>query len=266
MKKLVLYVLTLGAVLALPLMLADQAQAVIRVAVEDGTGHGSGPAVVTQLNDDTYFDFQATLVNASQIDDAGELSNYDAVILGGSGFADADWTSAMAAALRTWVQDGHCVVATGWFNFDLNGDEQPEDSDLEAIVPFPNGPSTNEFQTPGTIDILVNHPVTAGLSDFSTGASYTEVDRQGTESDDTVLAAMVGAQGDLSIGVKDPIGSGRSVYLGPIYMADPSTYGTGPLRSGDSDKLLEQAVAWCGGSPSVPVKESTWGQIKATYR
>lgn len=266
MQKWFLSVLILGAFLALPLMLADPAQAVVRVAVEDGTGHGGGAMVVAQLNDDTYFDFDATLVSAGQIDEASELANYDVVIFGGTGYADADWTAPMAAAVRAWVLEGHCAIATGWFNFDIRGDEQPEDNDLEAIIPFRNIPSVNEFQTPGTIDILVDHPVTAGLSDFSTGAAFTEVDRQGTESDDTVLAAMVNASNDLSIGVKEAIGSGRSVYLGPIYMADPNSYYTEPLRYGDSDKLLEQAVAWCGNAQPVPVLESTWGQIKATYR
>jgi hypothetical protein len=246
-------------------MLADQAQAVVRVAVEDGTGHGSGPAVVLQLNDDTYFDFQATLVNAGGIDEASELANYDVVIFGGSGYADADWTPEMAASVADWVREGHCAIATGWLKFDLNG-EEGEDPALEALIPFRNGPSTNEFQTPGTIDIIVNHPVTAGIGDFSTGAAFTEVDRQGTEGDDTVLAAMVGASNDLSIGVKEAIGAGRSAYLGPIYMADPNTYNTAPLRSGLSDQLLEQAVAWCGSTEPVPVQESSWGHIKSTYR
>jgi len=262
MRRLFLFALTLGVVLALPLL---PAQAQLRVAVEDGTGHGSGPAVVAQLNDDTYFNFQATLVNASQIDSPSELANYDAVVVGGSGFNDADWTAAMAQAVADWVRAGHCIVATGWFNFDMQGD-QPADPILEQIVPLRNIPSTNEFETPGTIDILVNHPVTAGLGDFTTGASFTEVDRQGTEGDDTVLAAMVGAPNDLSIAVKEAIGSGHSVYLGPIYMADPNQYNTAPLRSGDSDKLLEQAVAWCGGTQPTPILMTTWGQIKATYR
>jgi hypothetical protein len=262
MRKLFLCAFALGFI---ALMLSGQAQAVVRVAVEDGTGHGSGPAVVTQLNDDTYFDFEATLVSASQIDEPSELANYDAVIVGGSGYNDADWTAEMGAAVRRWVEEGGCIIATGWFNFDIRGDE-PEDNDLEAIVPFNNIPSANEFQTPGTIDILIAHPVVDGLSDFSTGASFTEVDRQGTEGDDTVVAAMVGASNDLSIGVKEAIGAGRSVYLGPIYMADPSTYSTGSLRSGDSDRLLEQAVAWCGVGGPVPVEISTWGRIKTTYR
>ena len=50
------------------LAVSGTTEAAIRVAVEDGTGRGGGAAAVAQLNDDTFFDFDATLVNASMID------------------------------------------------------------------------------------------------------------------------------------------------------------------------------------------------------
>ena len=39
-------------------------------------------------------------------------------------------------------------------------------------------------------------------------------------------------------------GSGRNVYLGYLYMASDRLLPTPSLRSGDWDRLLEQAVAW----------------------
>ncbi|HVS01689.1 MAG TPA: hypothetical protein VMT16_02890, partial [Thermoanaerobaculia bacterium] len=66
-------------------LLASAAQAQIRVAVEDGSANGSGAGIVAQLNDDTFFDFAATLVTAGDIDTLAELAAYDAVVLGGSG-------------------------------------------------------------------------------------------------------------------------------------------------------------------------------------
>lgn len=43
--------------------------------------------LLAQINDKTYFNFNATYVNNSQIDTLAELQNYDVVFLGGSGDA-----------------------------------------------------------------------------------------------------------------------------------------------------------------------------------
>src|SRR5436190_21724010 len=58
----------------------------VNVAVV-GSGDG-GPAdagyqaIVNQLNNDTYFDFSATLVNLTQIDTLAVLNAYDVVVFG----------------------------------------------------------------------------------------------------------------------------------------------------------------------------------------
>ena len=79
----------------------------IRVAVEDGSGSGTGSNLVTQLNNDTYYDFTATLVTASDIDSASELANYDVVMFGASGYGtgDHDWTTTMATATASWAAE-----------------------------------------------------------------------------------------------------------------------------------------------------------------
>ena len=228
---------------------AAEAQA-IRVAVEDGTGRGGGAATVAQLNDDSFVDFDAVLVGTADLDTAPERAAYDVVILGGSGYNDADWTPAMTAALRAWVEAGNGAILTGWGNFDVNAGE-PITADIEALFPGQNIPSVNEYVDGSqAIDILVpGHPVTQGLANFATGAAFTEVNRFAPEADDTVLAAIVGAPGDLAVAVKEIVGAGgRSAYLGPIYLADTSNYSQGNLRSGSSDQLLEQAVAWAAGA------------------
>jgi hypothetical protein len=80
----------------------------IVVAVEDGSSTGTGVALVAQLNDDTYYDFTATLVTASDIDTAAELAAYDVVMFGasGNGYTDHDWTTTMATAVEAWVSSG----------------------------------------------------------------------------------------------------------------------------------------------------------------
>ena len=218
----------------------------IQVAVEDASGGGGGAATVAQLNDDTYFDFNATLVSAADIDTAGELAAYNVVVLGGSGYDDADWTVAMSSALRTWVEAGGGAVFTGWGNFDVRTGD-PTAADMEALFSGQNIPSVNEYvASTGVIDVLVPaHPIMAGIANFAPGAEYIEVNRFAAEADDTVLAAIVGAASDISVAVKETVGSGgRTAYLGPIYLANVSNYSQGALRSGDSDRLLEQAVGW----------------------
>jgi hypothetical protein len=66
---------TLPAVLAV----SGTAEAAIRVAVEDGTGRGGGAAAVLQLNDDSFFDFDATLSPCLQVAQAKRYSgeNHD---------------------------------------------------------------------------------------------------------------------------------------------------------------------------------------------
>jgi len=257
MRGLLYCIMVLAAFLAHP----GQAQTFpIKVAVEDGTGGGGGAATVAQLNDDTFFDFQATLVNTFDIDTALELLAYDVVILGGSGFNDADWTTTMISELRSWVLDGGGLVGTGWINHDITSSE-PTASDLEFLLPGQNIPSTNVFtNSSGTINILDNtHPVTFGLSNFTPGASFIEVNRHAPESGDTVLANIVGAPNDIAVAVKS-VGSGRSLYLGSIYMANITNYSTATLRTGVPDQLLEQGVAWAAGVGIIP-EPSTYGLV-----
>jgi autotransporter adhesin len=81
----------------------------IRVAVHAGS---YGNAVRDQLNNDTWFDFEAVSVTGSQIDTLEELAGYDVVLIG-------DYTveyelASFAPVLRQWVEAGHGVVGTGW--------------------------------------------------------------------------------------------------------------------------------------------------------
>jgi hypothetical protein len=255
LSKNVLTVCTLAAAMTLAMTAGTPSalSAPIRVAVEDGTGHGGGGATAAQLNDDTFFDFSATMVSASQIDSLAELSFFDVVILGGTGHNDADWTPAMTGALHTWVLNGGGLIGTGWLNFDIRSGD-PTAADLEFLLPTQNIPSVNEYATSGASLNIVNgtHPVTVGLGNFAPGANFIEVNRFAPELNDTVLATIVGSPGDISVAVKDSIGLGRSVYLGPLYLADPN-YNTALLRSGDADQLLEQAVAWSANSSTPAV-------------
>src|SRR5687767_8892396 len=73
-------------------------------------------ATADQLNNDTYFDFQATMVLPGAVDTVAELNAYDAVVIGnhGSGQGDPFDNAAFTGALKAWVEAGGGVVMTGW--------------------------------------------------------------------------------------------------------------------------------------------------------
>lgn len=235
-------------------------QAQIRVAVEDATANGSGADIVSQLNDDTWADFTATKVTAGDIDTPAELANYDVVILGdsGNGIRDHDWTAAMSTALRDWVAAGGAAVLTGWGNYGMDASNAVNDP-LDEIFPTQNIASVNEFDSSGTqLTILQpGHPIFAGITNLSfSGGCCTELNSLPLEGGDVELARIDGSGTVVAI---KPVGSGVTVYLGPIYMGDPGDYGTyvAGLRSGDADRLLEQAVAWAAGNQVTPTAQTT---------
>lgn len=246
-----------GILALLVVLSAGELRAQIEVAVEDGSPDGTGADLVAQLNDDTYFDFQATLVTAAGIDSPAELAAFDVVILGGSGINNADWTDAMAGALLAWVQGGGGAILTGWGNLEFDNVPAGAAADLDALFPTPNSLSINDWTLSSeTLDFIAAHPVVDGIPDFSLGALANEccieLNDVGAEPDDLVLATMPSGTfpGDgIAVAVKPTVGLGCSVYLGPIFFGSLQQYPdvVPLLRSGLPDQLLEQAAAWAGG-------------------
>ncbi|MDP2307101.1 MAG: MopE-related protein [Pseudomonadota bacterium] len=225
----------------------------VRVAVEmNPAGYGSGADIATQLNDDTWFDFTATVVSASQIDTAAELAAYDVVILSDSGHRDHDWTSAMAAAVRTFVSGGGGVVGAGWVDYGIISTTAGA-SDLDDVLPIDAYPDSNNYFCNGSLSLVVSstaHPVTAGLpASFTTTSADIEISPLAVDSGATVLGTAGGTctSSPAQALVVDDYGSGRTVYVGLLYGARASGYLTADLRSGNADRLLEQAVSWASG-------------------
>lgn len=202
----------------------------IRVAVLGGGN------TVGQLNDDSYYNFTATSVSASQIDTLAELDNYDVVVIGA--FQSKSSMFAIAPALRQWVEAGNGLVTTGWgvyYGGTSSGGGVP--ADLDAVVPVQLTGSYGYNFNP-TVDITNDaHPVTRGISDFSATSSYVEWSNAGADPGTTVLGTT---NGNASVVVATP-GGGRSAYLGPVYPGYNWT-------TGMADRLLEQAVAWAANN------------------
>jgi len=235
----------------------------IRVAVES-SGTATGAALAAQLNDDTFFDFEATVVTAGQIDSLAELDDYDVVVIGDSGNNDNDMTDVMATALRDWAQTtGGGVVSVGWIDFAVGNAGSPvtRDAILDEVMPIDAYPGTsNNFCTgvPSTVQILIsNHPVTEGLSDFVLATSANiEVSPNSPDATNgqilgTATSGSCSSSGAFNAIVVGNLGDANLVYLGPIYIAQ-ADYDVGDLRSGSPDRLLEQAVAWAADAITQP--------------
>jgi len=241
------------------------AQAIDVAVVETaGGGDGGGAAVVAQLNDDTFFDFTATLVDPSGVDSAAELAGYDAVVLGGSGHGiDPIWTVAMANALQVFVEGGGGVLMTGWGHFNSFSGGLANAEAAAILDTFVPGDIDTAYSfsfssfVPGTTIVLtdLSHPITQGLpAFFSYGVGCClEYNRHPLQLGDVSLAipsspTFFGPGHALIYRENIGAGNGRSVYLGALHLADVSAHLSIQLglRSGPGDQLLEQALAWLG--------------------
>jgi len=218
----------------------------IKVAVEQdqaiANNAGGADDVVTQLNDDTHFDFTATQVDGSAINTVAKLSNYDVVVIGDTGHNNDDH-STFQTALKNWVWDGGGVISTGWIVYSTTGGQ-----DIDFVIPV-NAGAGYQWNRGQMITIIdQNHPVTSGVNNFVPNA-HVEYSQGGVDQGTSTLAKC-NNQAAVVVG---EYGDGRIVYLGPLYMASDS-YGTGDLRNGNADRLMEQAVAWATGI-SIPEAE-----------
>lgn len=215
----------------------------IKVAVIGGNTAGTSADVADQLNDDTWFDFDADLLSEADITSSRDLDGYDVVVIGSSGQGSTDqiYATAVATAVQGFNNAGGGVVSSSWMSY-----EDPNEN-IDAFVPidqsmrnraFCNGPTSVD------VDSTIKHPVTDGIADFTDSTSYW--DAPGPADAGAIVLASC-ATSKAAVTVLDSTRShGRQVYLGGIYFGLTSYNNTG-LRSGAPDRLLEQAVAWAYG-------------------
>ena len=211
------------------------------VSSGSGSYYDSGlQAIVNQLNDDTYFDFNATLIAPSQADTLQELQAYDAVVIGGTGYSSSQFNS-FAPALVSYVEAGGGLVTTGWGIYasgELSGQVR---SDFDSIVPV-NTSGGYYYSYTNTVTLTGTNPIVSNVGNFTAGP-YIEYPSYGIDSGAETLATI----GSTPVAAAKNAGSGRSVYLGPLY-AGGSGYDTSALRTGNADRLMEQAVAWAANT------------------
>jgi hypothetical protein len=201
-------------------------------------GAGATP-LVSQLNDDTFYDFEAVAVTGIDIDTFQELNAYDVVVIGDP-TSRAQLEGTVEQALQNWwfsrggglVGTGGLVTAAGPAGgFTLFG--------IDNIIPVNLNALSTEVANPTlTIDPLP-HEVTQGLSSFTVNGN-AELPAGPIDQDGVLLGTINGAPG---IVTRDSFGGGdapRSAFVGPLYFDGAAT----GLRSGLADRLLEQTLAW----------------------
>lgn len=221
----------------------------IKVAVLQGqSNNGTWAAAAAQLNDDTYFDFSATLLNGASITSAASLNGYDAVLIGGSGYSTNEYSAATMSALAGFLQSGHGVVSTSWTRYGFINLTGQGKTDADTVVPV-RLDNSYDFTSGTTFSITNNtNPITQGVTNITVNGCCVE---RGVL--DTGATSLATANGTNALAFQDTVG--RSVYIGLMYTA-AAGYDNAGLRTGSGDRLLEQAVAWsASGNNSTKVPE-----------
>lgn len=230
-----------------------------------GQLEGGFNQIVSQLNNSTRFDFNATLINASQADTLAELQAYDAVVIGDEGNALVDFAT-FAPALRSFVEAGGGVVGVGWLIYGAGNYTPPAIPDIDAIIPVDTIDIDIESFGSNITPNATVHPVTAGVAEFTASGGFVSTPSGNTQPKVDAGATVLGTsfssitlQPEPSI-VTGDVMLGRSVYLGAIYSARTDIYSDANLRSGDGDRLLEQAVAW-SVRPDAAYVDDDWSLV-----
>jgi len=220
-------------------------------------GANAAQATKVQIEDSTVFNF-SNLVDVLGTDTveygaaiALNFAKYDVVVIGenggGAGYFD---NPELFTALAAFVNAGHGVVSTGFFASKIAGYALNPALMAQADLISPTGDegSSNLIptSTPTTIVVDASHPITDGVSNFTTGGFYELADDVDPGSH---VLATAGAQAAIvyadSVGT---LGTARTVFLGAMHMADPDFFSTDWTRTGSPDKILEQAIAWATGT------------------
>src|SRR4051812_4368243 len=127
-------------------------------------------ATVNQLNDDTWFDFDAHLVSRSAI--AAQLANWDAVVIAGTDY-DFNQFTPFAAALRPWVEAGGALITTGFGIYGAGGLSGQTRADFDAIVPVNTSGGEGYLYQP-TVTPTGTHAIVQGVGSFFISDGYSE--------------------------------------------------------------------------------------------
>jgi len=259
----------------------------IRVLVlgrEDGLNTTTHVEAVDQL-DPLKFDAHWRLITDDVVW-ADELSTYNVVVLGDSGyfdFSDAATATELFSALNTFVtSSGKGVVTTGWFAQALPKITDPVAHGLaDSITPIASALNHDYAGTggpdPDVISIVADHEITAGVSDpFSlttkfgwelAGGDINDGPTAMIDAGATLLATGIASNQDRNqvgeelpaIVYNDAVGMGRTAYLGGFYLSSTDFNPTPAHNDPVQDGLFERAIAWAAGGMGSATATATIG-------
>ena len=206
-----------------------------RIALETANValNDSYPAIKTLLESKGY---TVDIVNAAQIDTAAEIALYDLVCIGDSGHGQNDWAQ-FASTLKTYVQAGGAVVASGWVPYFLS--YQSGTADIAELLPSLAG---SQYQSGISIVPSGTHPITDGVGPWN-AASFVNYGG-GAKPGATVVATNGGSIATVTAW---DFGGGRVVHLAPNYFVSVSSYHHQSQYDGskpDAQRLLLNAIDW----------------------
>jgi hypothetical protein len=201
----------------------------------------------------------STIVSSEDLDEWGELMNYDVVVTGDDGYGHNDF-AVFDNVLYRWVKSGGGYVGLGWLvlgTYMGPGRWSAMDS-VNAVMARDN----YGFQSSGTIRVLDSaHPVTHDVANFNI-YDYGEYSVAGVWPGATMLAEYSDAPGKAAVAVNEP-GDGRSVYLGPIYFGDFASHNNqGYYTDQAAVRLLRQSIVWAASGPGAGVGSGSTGPAR----
>ncbi len=201
-----------------------------------------------QLNDSSYFNFNATLVQLNATDNTVDLFNlfsgYDVVIHAGS--REDVMTDAYWSALRQYVEaDAGGVITAGSFAHTLSTTTLAGNADADFVSPIAPAGAVVASGSDSTFTVVGGHDITYGVGTVQGFGINGTILEGAVQIDVDAVSLAAHPAGGSVIAYTDIAGMGRTVYLGEPYAeSEFSGIHTEPVRSGYADQLLEQAVHW----------------------
>ncbi len=180
-----------------------------------------------------------TFVTGADLDTYLEIARFDVVVLGGpgSGCTSPDYP-VFDSQVDTYVLNGGGLVGAGWLLYNTQLDGAPQ---IEADMPAVRA---NGFLGATTVTPVGGHPITNGLGSF---AAEQYVPYGGGAKPGATVILQGGGQ---DLGEVWTLGSGRVVYLGPMYFEYMGSYANASLLNGsqpDATEIMLRAIEWAGG-------------------
>jgi hypothetical protein len=178
----------------------------------------------------------AVFATGAELDTLAEINLHDVIVTAGPGDScAAPEASVYDSVIDTFIRtSGRGVVVTGWFLFLDQGAPN-----LVSDLPVTLAPTY--LIGPQTVTPVAGHPITSGVGSFSTlqWLPYGGGTRPGATS----LLSV----GGTSVAAAWTVGSGRSVFLGPMFMEGYAAYDNEGLLDGTQAapiELMLRSIEW----------------------